>query len=52
MNLLIPLFPWYGKSYQINRDEDVIGWHMAKISRPVDVWIDDNPQWLLLDAAA
>ena len=26
--------------------------HMTSIGRPIDVWIDDNPQWLLLDAAA
>ena len=26
--------------------------HMVKLGRPIDIWIDDNPQWLLLDAAA
>ncbi len=25
--------------------------YMASIGRPIDVWIDDNPRWLLLDAA-
>lgn len=24
--------------------------HMAGIGRPIDVWIDDSPQWLMLDA--
>ncbi len=28
MNLLIPLFPWYGDCYYINRDEVVKGWHV------------------------
>jgi hypothetical protein len=24
--------------------------HMARIGKPVDIWIDDMPQWLMLDA--
>lgn len=29
--LRLPLFPWYGRSYQISMDEYVTGWHVKDL---------------------
>jgi hypothetical protein len=29
--LRLPLFPWYGRAYQINMDAFVTGWHMRDV---------------------
>lgn len=31
LNLRLPLFPWYGRAYQIAYDDIATGWHMKEL---------------------